>query len=65
MEVAIVHCRWLEQGEEVSAVEYAAARILSDECVGQINSMFAKSQIDLLACPAAQAPAHYDVRAQH
>jgi|EP01049_Picozoa_sp_SAG25_P009637 hypothetical protein len=27
--------------------------------------MFAKSQIDVLACPAAQAPAHYDVRAQH
>ena len=54
---------WLEQGETVTGVQYAEARMLRDQCVGRFESAFAAADIDVLACPAAIGPPHEDVRA--
>ena len=54
---------WLEQGDEVTGLEYADARILRDRCVGWLNKMFASNQLDVLACPSGLGkPAHEDRR---
>lgn len=54
---------WLEQGETVTGVQYAEARMIREQCVGKFESAFAAADIDVLACPAAIGPPHHDVRA--
>merc|ERR1712151_961404 len=39
---------WLEQGETVTGMQYAGARIMRDQLVGRIEAMFVESGIDVL-----------------
>ena len=54
---------FLEQGDALTAVEYADARILREQCVGELNALFADNHLDVLACPSCHSPALEDLRA--
>jgi amidase len=53
---------YLEQGDALSAVEYADARILREQCVGELNTMFADNELDVFACPSSNSRALEDRR---
>eukprot|EP01052_Picozoa_sp_SAG31_P043461 SAG31_NODE_7246_length_1744_cov_1.779331_1_plen_229_part_00 len=62
---------WLELGEKISGEQYALAQMERQNCVGNLNTLFADNALDALACPNMLAPPHAtwnggpDLRATH